>query len=47
MIFVHTHATVLAGVLAASWALALLIAIRWVSVNWRTFQHRSHPFLQR
>ncbi|MHB8571235.1 MAG: hypothetical protein ACYC97_13700 [Metallibacterium sp.] len=47
MSFVRTHATVLAGALAASWALALLIATSRAHANWRAFQRRPHPFAQR
>lgn len=47
MTFVRTHATVLAGALAASWALALLITIGRAHAQWRAFQRRPHPFLQR
>ena len=47
MTFVHDHAATLASALAASWALALVIAIQRVRANWRVFRRRPHPFLQR
>lgn len=47
MTFVHDHAATLASALAASWALALMIATQHMCANWRTFQRRPHPFLQR
>lgn len=47
MDFARNHAISLTSALAAGWALALVIAISRAHANWRAFQRRPHPFLQR